>query len=112
VISRAAALYAGKTVDETMVLGLLDHAPGPGPSGSMSAEDMPLFHSKTNLIKEMEKQMILNRLIANKGNQRRTANDLGMPKSTLHDRLKSYNIDISKIEAGIVSSPDELVQSV
>ena len=42
---------------------------------------------------EKEKQMIITRLEANKGNQRRTASDLGMPKSTLHDRLKYYSIN-------------------
>ena len=45
------------------------------------------------VIKEIEKQMIVQRLIANKGSQRHTANDLGMPKSTLHDRLKYYGIN-------------------
>ena len=45
------------------------------------------------MIKEMEKQLIIRKLAAHKGNQRRTAMDLGLPKSTLHDRLKAYNID-------------------
>lgn len=46
-----------------------------------------------SVIKEIEKQMILKRLTVNKGNQKLTAKDLGMPKSTLHDRIKTYNID-------------------
>jgi DNA-binding NtrC family response regulator len=47
--------------------------------------------------------MIRTRLIANLGNQRRTAADLGMPKSTLHDRIRSYGINVEKLleEAGI-----------
>lgn len=45
------------------------------------------------VIKEIEKQMIIKRLSANNGNQRKTASELGIPKSTLHDRLRSYNID-------------------
>lgn len=45
------------------------------------------------VLKELEKQMIIKRLLANAGNQRRTASDLGMPKSTLHDRLKIYRIN-------------------
>lgn len=32
------------------------------------------------VLKEIERQMILKRLSANKGNQRRTAQDLGIPK--------------------------------
>lgn len=43
--------------------------------------------------------MIIKRLAANRGNQRRTALDLGMPKSTLHDRLKYYNINIESFKA-------------
>lgn len=46
-----------------------------------------------SVIKEIEKQMILKRLTVNRGNQKMTAKDLGMPKSTLHDRIKTYNID-------------------
>jgi len=45
------------------------------------------------VIKEIEKQMIIKQLSANLGNQRKTATDLGIPKSTLHDRLRNYNID-------------------
>jgi DNA-binding NtrC family response regulator len=41
--------------------------------------------------------MIVRRLIANQGNQRKTAKDLGIPKSTLHDRIKSYSIDIQDL---------------
>lgn len=96
VISRAAALYQGKTIEEKMALSLLDQ---PIPNQNAVAEILPVLGSKTNLIKEMERQMIISRLIANKGNQRKTANDLGMPKSTLHDRIRSYRIDLEKLEA-------------
>ena len=95
VVSRGAALYTGQTIDEMMVQNLLDYIP---PSPTAVAEIMPLLGGKTNLVKEMEKQMILNRLIANRGNQRRTAEDLGMPKSTLNDRIKSYRINLEKIQ--------------
>jgi DNA-binding NtrC family response regulator len=36
-------------------------------------------------------------LIANHGNQRKTAADLGMPKSTLHDRLRTYGIKVEEL---------------
>ena len=49
------------------------------------------------MIKELEKEMIVQRLLANQGNQRQTALDLNMPKSTLHDRIKAYGIDIESI---------------
>lgn len=51
-----------------------------------------------SVIKEIEKQMIVKRLLANNGNQKRTAADLGMPKSTLHDRIKTYNIAVDKLK--------------
>lgn len=95
IVARASAFYPGRTIDEKLVKSLLDVLPSP--SGKVGECD-PTLTGKTNLIKEMEKQMILNRLIANKGNQRRTANELGMPKSTLHDRLKSYEIDLDNLE--------------
>jgi DNA-binding NtrC family response regulator len=50
-----------------------------------------------SLIKEIEREMILQRLVANKGNQRRTAADLGLPKSTLHDRIRTYRIDLGAL---------------
>lgn len=49
---------------------------------------------QSSLIKELEYELIKKRLIANKGNQRQTALDLGLPKSTLHDRIKAYGIKI------------------
>ncbi len=99
VVSRAAATFPGQTIDEHLVKGLIDQTPT-SPFDAISNEDLiPVLSGKTNVVKEMERQLILTRLIANKGNQRRTANDLGMPKSTLHDRIKSYKIDLAKLEA-------------
>jgi DNA-binding NtrC family response regulator len=45
------------------------------------------------LLKEVKRQIILKKLEANNGNQKRTAIELGMPKSTLNDRLRQYNIN-------------------
>lgn len=50
------------------------------------------------VIKEIERQLIHKHLNLNKGNQRKTAVELGMPKSTLHDRLKYYEIDPKKFK--------------
>jgi DNA-binding NtrC family response regulator len=44
-------------------------------------------------LKEIERQMIIQGLINHAGNQRRVSSSLGMPKSTLHDRLRYYNIN-------------------
>lgn len=94
VISRASALFPGRIIEVTEAQSLIDkNLNDPSPM----AEESTVLSGKANLIKEMEKQMIVNRLIANKGNQRRTATDLGMPKSTLHDRIKTYKIDLDKL---------------
>lgn len=50
-----------------------------------------------SILKEIEKNLITERLKANHGNQRKTATDLGMPKSTLHDRIKKYEINIQEL---------------
>lgn len=55
---------------------------------------------RMSVIKEVEKQIILKKLRENRGNQRRTAQELGMPKSTLNDRLRQYNIN-ARIYKGI-----------
>lgn len=89
-VSRTAALYPHEHITEAHIEKLLDHTLLNHPEDK-SINDIPV-------IKEIEKQMIIKRLAANKGNQRRTAHDLGMPKSTLHDRLKYYDIDIDRFK--------------
>lgn len=49
-----------------------------------------------SVLKEIEKQMIIRQLTFNLGNQRQTAIDLGMPKSTLNDRIRVYGININE----------------
>ena len=48
------------------------------------------IQSSGSVVKEMERQMILKKLKENNGNQRKTAQELGMAKSTLHDKIKRY----------------------
>lgn len=86
-VTRASALYPREHITEEHVEKLIDRTLLQHVDDRVS-NDIPV-------IKEIEKQMIIKRLTANKGNQRRTAQDLGMPKSTLHDRLKYYNIDVT-----------------
>lgn len=51
--------------------------------------------------KDLEKKMILEKLLENKGNQRLTADQLGMPKSTLCDRLQSYGIQAKELKRNL-----------
>lgn len=90
-VSRAAALFPQIRIEEEQIERLIDRSLLTG-SQAMPPADIPV-------IKEIERQMIIKRLEANRGNQRRTAHDLGMPKSTLHDRLKLYNINVSDFKA-------------
>lgn len=89
-VTRTAALYPRELITEAHIEKLLDR--------TLLETHENKFSSDIPVIKEIEKQMILKRLSENKGNQRRTAQDLGMPKSTLHDRLKYYNIDIANFK--------------
>ncbi|WP_413558464.1 sigma-54 interaction domain-containing protein [Bdellovibrio sp. HCB209] len=89
-VSRAAALYPREHIDEKHIEKLLDKSLL-APAEQDPSNDIPV-------IKEIERQMIIKRLTANRGNQRRTAQDLGMPKSTLHDRLKYYNIKVENFK--------------
>lgn len=95
VVARASALFPRTSIEETHVERLLGRSPCTGAQefsqegpGENLAAPMPV-------IQEIERQMILKRLRANKGNQRRTASDLGLPKSTLHDRIRAYGIDLA-----------------
>jgi transcriptional regulator with PAS, ATPase and Fis domain len=51
-------------------------------------------------IQKVERRMIIEKLLSNYGNQRKTAAALGIPKSTLHDRIQSYNIDVQQLLDG------------
>ncbi len=99
VVSRASALYPKQYIEEKHIDILLNkkerlaHAP----TGIAYANSNETQH--LSVIKEIEKQMILKRLAVNQGNQKRTAIDLGIPKSTLHDRIKNYNISVEEFKA-------------
>lgn len=95
VVARAAAYLPGKHIQPEDLDGLID-------SIHLNPEvhyvnELHASSGTGNVIKEIEREMIIRRLVANRGNQRRTAHDLGIPKSTLHDRLKTYSIDIDSL---------------
>ncbi len=88
-VARAKAIYP----DDYIEVDHIEHLLGQSSYQASSSSGQSMTASQLPVIKELEKQMIIKRLVANKGNQRQTANDLGMPKSTLHDRLKYFEID-------------------
>jgi len=99
VVSRIGALYPRIYIQPEHVEAVLDRPLSPG-APLIPAGMRPLLPPTTTcsagtrlpFIKEMEREMIRQRLIANGWNQRRTATDLGMAKSTLHDRIRAYGL--------------------
>ena len=105
VVSRAAVYFPFTQIEESHLPQIIENFNNQQSDGSASSQ-MTGQSGTLNLpvIKEIERQMIIKRLTANGGNQRKTADDLGMPKSTLNDRLKNYGIDPKKISQ---SSPSQ-----
>jgi DNA-binding NtrC family response regulator len=91
-VARASAFFPKQSIEEGHIERIMD--PYSLKQSAAFGQPAPVMvQGQLPVIKEIEKQMIIKRLAANQGNQRRTAADLGMPKSTLHDRLRLYNID-------------------
>ena len=86
-VSRAAAVFPKQQIDLEKAARLLKSATLYMPIADEQSS------ARLSVIKEVERQIILKKLQENHGNQRKTAQDLKMPKSTLNDRLRQYNID-------------------
>lgn len=95
VIARAKAYCGIGEVKESDVNQMIDVMPQPESIAPGSPTQG--FRPSRSVIKEIELEMIKSRLVANRGNQRKTAADLGMPKSTLHDRIRAYGIDLKDL---------------
>lgn len=98
VVARASALFPKKYIDENHIDILLNKKEKLAHLPTGVSYVTPGDANQMSVIREIEKQMILKRLAANQGNQKRTAVDLGMPKSTLHDRIRHYNIDLDQFK--------------
>lgn len=93
-VARAKALFPGGAITTEHLDELIDSAPIEIQSVSVKPN-----HQGPSLFKELERRLIIERLDTHKGNQRRVAEDLGMPKSTLNDRIRSYQIDPKEFKA-------------
>ncbi len=98
VVARASALYPKQYIEEKHIDFLLNRKERLAHAQTGVAYASIGESNQMSVIKEIEKQMILKRLAANNGNQKRTAIDLGMPKSTLHDRIRSYEINLEEFK--------------
>lgn len=93
-VAKARAYYNGNQISSPkQIYCLLDEPSVPKAREKDLTVVEPSRFNKS-LLKELEYELIKKRLIANNGNQRQTALDLGIPKSTLHDRIKAYKIKV------------------
>lgn len=83
-IARASAYFPGQSIEPEMIDDLIDKVPKSTESALI--ENLPP-------LKELEREMIINNLEKHAGNQRKAAEDLKMPKSTLHDKIRIYGIN-------------------
>lgn len=92
VVARAKAYHPNLQVQLEDVERLLDIPVSITPDLSQKAN--------RSFLRDLEYEIIKSSLIANRGNQRKTATELGLPKSTLHDRIRSYGIDVTALLKG------------
>ena len=85
-VSRAKAFYPHSTISK--VDDLLDPLYNEQPT-------IPEIPYSPSLLKQIEKEAILRVLKENNGNKKKTADQLNMPRTTLTQRLKNYNIEAS-----------------
>lgn len=100
-VARASALYPKQYITENHINHLLNRTQTAfiqHGSVNYSQQSVDTQQQSLSVIREIEKQMILKRLEANHGNQKLTALDLGIPKSTLHDRIRNYQIDVKQFK--------------
>ncbi|MCB0413594.1 MAG: sigma-54-dependent Fis family transcriptional regulator [Bdellovibrionales bacterium] len=94
VVQRAAALSSNKKISENDLSELISPLEQPNLVDSVNKLS---GHKQKNLIKEIERQLIIEKLKEFKGSQRQTAEYLGIPKSTLHDRIRKYQINLESL---------------
>lgn len=85
-VLRASATYPNQDISKAHLARLLRTA-----TFNNTSRALPI--SSVSRIRKIEKELIVQRLYANRGSQKKTARDLGMPTSTLHDRIKAYEIN-------------------
>jgi len=83
IISRAASLATSEYIDESLIFTL--------PKDRPVSEETPGFLSLT--LKDNQKSLILKALKQNNGNYSRTAQQLGISRTTLWRRMKRFNIE-------------------
>ena len=110
-VTRASVLFNRERITKDMCEELLDRVPDNFGTDidsqfifSSSSASCPFSDDRDGndrggvpLIKKMERQLIITQLATTNGNQRRAALSLGIPRSTLNDKIRFYKIDLKKI---------------
>jgi two-component system response regulator AtoC len=89
IIARACALTTSEFIDESLIFTL--------PKDRPASEEGPGFLSVT--LKENQKTLILKALKQNQGNYSRTAQQLGISRTTLWRRMKKFKIEEVEVKA-------------
>jgi len=89
IIARACALTTTEFIDESLIFTL--------PKDRPASEEGPGFLSVT--LKENQKTLILKALKQNQGNYSRTAQQLGISRTTLWRRMKKFKIEEIEVKA-------------
>jgi DNA-binding NtrC family response regulator len=93
-VARAGAMYPNQPIGVHEVQNLIDNEP----ENSSEIHSSPAKnHSPRRKFLEIERRAIVEKLIHFNGNQRQAAIALGMPRSTLNDRLRRYNISVHEV---------------
>ncbi|NQZ18514.1 MAG: sigma 54-interacting transcriptional regulator [Bdellovibrionales bacterium] len=87
-VVRAAAYFPGQRIELDHIPQIMDKELAEGNVRLITNEEKELPP-----MKEIERELILQKLQKHFGNQRKAAEELQMPKSTFHDKLKVYKIN-------------------
>lgn len=96
-ISRASALFPNMPISKNELHQILDTTESEEEPNPRSGKRGFAFKPIRQYLQEYERESIIERLLFYNGNQRRAAQDLGIPKSTLNDRIKRFDIDVKNI---------------
>ena len=87
-VARAKALFSGTVVDADKIPQIIYTQPSPLETQTTNAEDL-----KLPVIKKIEKDLIIKSMTLHQGHQNKVAKELGLPPSTLSERIKKYGIN-------------------
>jgi DNA-binding NtrC family response regulator len=93
-VQRASVLFQAKTIEPEHIEFIIDDDKLKIQKSLEELIKPKNSDTSQPILKQVEKEIIIERLIANKGNQRQTAKELGIAKSTLHDKVKAYRQEL------------------